>query len=113
LITKTHASIASFPAKGNSKSKRGLGACSTLRYRVARDAKVVSHFSYFFWHSSTFFRSENQTSVCFFNLFSKPYIKLHSPRSNNQNIQRNKASSTSATDRVWPISGACGYVQHP
>jgi len=25
-------------------------------------------------------------------LFSKPYVKLHSPRSNNQNIQRNKAS---------------------
>jgi len=43
LITKAHASIASFPAKGNSKSKGGLGGGSTFRYMVARDTRVLTH----------------------------------------------------------------------
>ena len=114
LITKAHASIASFPAKGNSKSNGGLGACSTFRYMVARAARVLSHYIAVFLRTPPpFLGQTTQRRVCFFNLFRKAYIKLHSPRSNNQNIQRNKASRTSDTALIWPISGACGYLQHP
>jgi len=108
--------MASFPAKGNSKSKGGLAACSILRYMVAnnRAARVLRHYlAVFFCTPPPFFGQTTQRRVCFFNLFSKPYVKLHSPRSNNQNIQRNKASRTSDTALIWPISGACGYLQHP
>ena len=114
LITKPHASIASFPAKGNSKSKGGLGAGSTFRYVVARAARVLSHYTaVFFGTLPHFFSQKTQGRVCFFKLFSKAYVKLHSPRSNNQKIQRKKASWTSDTARVWLISHACGYLQHP
>jgi len=93
LITKAHASIASFPAKGNSKSQGGLGAGSTSRYMVARDARVLSHYiAVFLGTPPPFFGQTSQRRVFFFNLFNKPYVKLHSPGSNNQNIQRNKAS---------------------
>jgi hypothetical protein len=93
LITKPHGSIASFPAKGNSKSKGGLEAGSTFRYVVARDARVLSHYTaVFFGTPPPFFGQKTQRRIFFFNLLSKPYVKLHSPRSNNQNIQRNKAS---------------------
>jgi len=105
--------MASFPAKGNSKSNGGLGAGSTFRYMVARDARVLSHYiAVFFFTHPPFFGQTTQRHVFFFNLFSKAYIKLHSPRSNNQKMQRNKASRTSDTDRFWLISGACGYLQH-
>jgi hypothetical protein len=45
LITKAHTSSASFPAKGNSKSKGGPGAGSTFRYMIASGcaARVLSH----------------------------------------------------------------------
>jgi hypothetical protein len=93
LITKPHASVASFPAKGNSKSKGGLGAGSTFRYVVARDARVLTHYiGFFFGTPPPFFSQKTQHRVCFFNLLSKAYVKLHSPRSKNQKIQRNKAS---------------------
>jgi hypothetical protein len=35
--------MASFPAKGNSKSKGGLGAASIFRYMVVGDARVLTH----------------------------------------------------------------------
>jgi hypothetical protein len=93
LITKAHASIASFPAKGNSKSNGGLGAGSTFRYLVGGDPRVLSHYiAVFFGTPPPFFSQKTQGRVFYFNLFSKSYIKLHSPRSNNQNIQRKKAS---------------------
>jgi hypothetical protein len=93
LITKAHVSIASFLAKGNSKSKGGLGAGSTSRYMVARDARVVTYYiAVFFGTSAPFFGETTQRRVSFLTLFSKPYVKLHSPRSKNQNIQRKKAS---------------------
>jgi hypothetical protein len=41
-------SSASFPPQGNSKSKGGLGSGSTFRYMVARDARVLSHYTAFF-----------------------------------------------------------------
>ena len=105
-------SSASFPFQRNLKSNGGLGAGSTFPYMIARDARVLSDYIAVFWHFCTFFRSENPISISFLTLFSKPYIKLHSPRSNNQNIQRNKAYSTSDMARFWPISGAYGYLQH-
>jgi len=87
--------MVSFPAKGNSKSKGGLAACSTFRQMVAnnRDPRVLSHYiAFFFCTPPPFFSQTTQRRVCFFNLFRKPYVKLHSPRSNKQNIQRNKES---------------------
>src|ERR671932_813993 len=48
----------------------------TFRYRVARDARVVSHFSYFFWHSSTFFGSENPTPRLFFQFIKQALCKV-------------------------------------
>ena len=107
-------SSASFFPQGNSKSQGGLGSRSTFRYMVAGDARVLTHYiAVFFGTSPPFFSQKTQRRVFFFNLFSKPYVKLHSPGSSNQNIQRNKASWTSDTARVWLISGACGYLQHP
>jgi hypothetical protein len=85
-------SSASFFPQGNSKSQGGLGARSTFRYMVAGDARVLTHYiAVFFGTSPPFFSQKTQRRVFFFNLFSKPYVKLDSPRSNNQNIQRNKA----------------------
>jgi hypothetical protein len=55
-------------------------------------ARVLSHYlAFFFCTPPPFFGEKTQGRVFFFNLLSKPYVKLHSPRSNNQNIQRNKA----------------------
>jgi hypothetical protein len=94
-------SSASFPPQENSKSKGGPEAGSTFRYLVAGDTRVLTHYiAVFFGTSPPFFSQKTQRHVFFFTWFSKPYLKLHSPRSNNQNIQRNKASSTSDTARV-------------
>jgi hypothetical protein len=57
------------------------------------DARVLSDdIAVFFGTPPPFFGQKTQGRVFYFNLFSKPYVKLHSPRSNNQNIQLNKAS---------------------
>src|SRR4028118_1362543 len=87
-------SSASFPPQENSKSKGELGSGSNFRYMVANgDARVLSHYTAVFLGSSPpFLGQKTQRRVFCFTLFSKPYVKLHSPRSNNQNIQRNKAS---------------------
>jgi hypothetical protein len=86
-------SSASFPPQKNLKLNGGLGACSTFRYLVAGDARVLTNYiAVFFGTSPPFFSHKTQRRVFFFNLFSKPYVKLHSPGSNNQNIQRNKSS---------------------
>ena len=95
FITKSHDWIASFPPQENSKPKGGFRAGSTFRKMVAnaRAAKVLSHYiAVFYCTFLPFFSQKTQGRVFFFTLFSKPYVKLHSPRSNNHNIQRNKAS---------------------
>jgi hypothetical protein len=99
-IAQRLSSVSFFP-QGNSKSKGGLEAGSTFRYMVTGDARILSHYTaVFFCTSPPFFSQKTQSRVFFFNLLSKPYVKLHSPRSNNPKIQRNKASWTSDTARV-------------
>ncbi len=101
-------------SSGKLKVEGWAGNCLNFSVHGGRWCKSLEPLSRgFFCTFPPFFSQTTQRRVFFFNLFSKPYVKLHSPRSNNQNIQRNKASWTSDTARVWPISGACGYLQHP
>jgi hypothetical protein len=107
-------SSASFPPQENSKSKGGLRSGSTFRrWPVVQGFWAINYTAVFFGSSPPFLGQKTPDRVFCFNLLSKLYVKLHSPRSNNQNRQRNKVSWTSDTARVGPISGACGCVQHP
>jgi len=76
LITKPHASIASFPAKGNSKSKGGLEAGSTFRYVVARDARVLSHYLAFFLALLHLFSVRQPNAASFFQFIQQALCKI-------------------------------------
>jgi hypothetical protein len=69
-------SSASFPPQKNLNSKGGLGACSTFRYLVTDDARVVSHYIAVFFALLHLFSVRQPNEHLLFNFIQQALYKV-------------------------------------